>query len=119
MRKLSPGLTRSAMSYLPKLRGLRLAGSPQVGRLTVPIPRTLIRLLGWYVGQKLKVQVTERGLTLSVRWVPSALHAVPPRKQRAADRLRFQRRWQQALQALRREPNQRRWISVKKRKVPR
>ena len=107
MRKLSPGLTRSAMSYLPKLRGLRLAGSPQVGRLTVPIPRTLIRLLGWYVGQKLKVQVTERGLMLSVRWVPSALHAAAPRKQRAADRVRFQRRWQQVLQALRREPNQR------------
>lgn len=51
---------------------------------------------------------------VSVRWVLSALHAVPPPKQRAAD----QRRWQQSLQALRREPNQLRWISVKKRKVP-
>jgi hypothetical protein len=78
----------------------------------------LIRLQGWWVGQRLKARATQSGLTLSVRWVPSALHAVPPRKRRAADQVRFHRNWQKALQTLRRNPNKQRWTIVKKTKGP-
>lgn len=114
MRKIWPGLTRAATSCKLKTRGFRLARSPCAGRLTAQLSPVLIRLLGWYVGLSLKVRATERDVTLSVRRVPSALRAVPPRKQSAADRVRSRRRWQLALQALRRDPTQRRWITGKK-----
>lgn len=116
MRKLSPGLTRSALGITLKTRGFRLTGMSGVGSVTVQIPPVLIRLQGWWVGQRLKAGATQSGLTLSVRWVPSALHAVPPRKRRAADRVRFQRNWQKALRALRRTPDKHRWIIGKKTK---
>ena len=109
MRKLSPGLARSALGITLKTRGFRAAGAESVGPVTVQFPPVLIRLQGWWVEQRLKAGVTPEGLTLSVRWVPSALHAVPPRKRRAADRVLFQRNWQKALRALRRNPDKHRW----------
>lgn len=116
-RKISPGLTRATGSCMLKARGFRLAGSPGAGVLTVQLPPALTRLLGWHVGLSLKVRATERGVTLSVRRVPSALHSVPPRKRRAADQVRFQRRWQQALRTLQRDPQRHRWTTGKKRKA--
>ena len=116
MRKLSAGLMRSALGIRLKTRGFRLAGASGVGPVTVRFPPALIRLQGWWVGQRLKASVTQSGVTLSVRWVPSALHAVPPRKRRAADRVRFHRNWQKALRALRRTPNKQRWTIGKKTK---
>ena len=118
MRKLSAGLTRSALGIRLKPRGFRLAGALGVGPVTVRLPPALIRLQGWWVGQRLKASATPRGVTLSVRWVPSALHAVPPRKQRAADHVRFQRDWQKTLRALRRNPNKQRWTIGKKTRGP-
>lgn len=114
MRKLSTGLTRSALRITVKTRGFRLAGMSGVGPVTVRFPPVLIRLQGWWVGQRLKASATQSGLTLSVRWVPSALHAVPPRKRRAGDQVRFHRNWQKALRALRRTPDKHRWTIVKK-----
>lgn len=70
MRMLSPGLTLSALSFAVTLRGPRLAG-----RLTVQLPLTLIRLLGWHVGQRLKVQASKQGVTLSVRRLSSIFGA--------------------------------------------
>lgn len=104
-RKLSPGLTRGT----PKLT-LKVKGYCVVGRQRVQLLPTLIRLLGLRVGQRLKVSATRRGVALSVRRVPSALHATAPRKRSAADQVRFQRRWQQTLRALRRVPDKRRWV---------
>ncbi|MDO8767375.1 MAG: hypothetical protein Q7K57_01440 [Burkholderiaceae bacterium] len=110
-------MTRSALSFTVKLRGPRLARAPGAGRLTVQLPLALIRLLGWRVGQRLKVLASEQGVTLSVRRVSSVWRAPVPRKRRAADQVRFQRRWQQALRALRRKPDKRRWSTVKKAKA--
>lgn len=116
MRNLSAGLTRSALGLTVKTRGFRAAGVSGVGPVIVQFPPVLIRLQGWWVGQRLKVSATQSGLMLSVRWVPSALHAVAPRKRRAADQVRFHRNWQKALRALRRNPDRHRWTIAKKTK---
>jgi hypothetical protein len=107
MRRLSSGLQRYALSCTLKLRGFKLAGFKGAGALRVQLPAALTRLLGWRVGHRLQARASARGVQLSASQVPSALHAMVPRKRSGADRVRFQRRWQQALRRLRREPKRR------------
>jgi hypothetical protein len=115
-RKVSVGLTRPALTYTVTVRGFRTArgstgtatGTATVGRLVVPLPALLLNLLGWRVGQRLKVQALAHGLALSERRMSSATRAVMPHKQSGADRVRWRRRWQRALRSLRRDPRQRR-----------
>jgi hypothetical protein len=119
VRKVSGGLTRSALTYTVTVRGFRSAGrstgastgTATVGRLAVPLPALLLNLLGWRVGQRLKVQALAHGLALAERRVSSATRAVMPRKQSGADRVRWRRRWQRALRSLRRHPRQRRQVT--------
>lgn len=117
-RKVSVGLTRPALTYTVTVRGFRTArgsagaatGTATVGRLVVPVPALLLNLMGWRVGQRLKVQALAHGLALSERRMASVTRAVMPRKQSGADRVCWRRRWQRALRSLRRDPRQRRHV---------
>ena len=115
VRKVSGGLTRSALTYTVTVRGYRTArgstGASTVGRLAVPLPAMLLNLLGWRVGQRLKVQALAHGLALTERRMASVSRAVMPRKQSGADRVRWRRHWQRALRSLRRDPRQRRQVA--------
>lgn len=119
VRKVSGGLTRSALTYTVTVRGYRTArestgastGTATVGRLVVPLPALLLNLLGWRVGQRLKVQALAHSLALSEHRMTSVTRAVMPRKQSGADRVRWRRRWQRALRSLRRDPRQRRQVT--------
>jgi hypothetical protein len=118
-RKISVGLTRPALTYTVTVRGFRSArrspgastGTATVGRLVVPLPAMLLNLMGWRVGQRLKVQALAHGLALTERRMTSVTRAVVPRKQNGADRVRWRRRWQRALRSLRRHPRQRRQVT--------
>ena len=96
-----------------------MASIKGAGALRVQLPEPLTRLLGWRVGQGLQVRASARGVQLSVSHAPSALHATVPRKRSGADRVRFQRRWQQALRRLRRESRRRHGSIARKTKVGR
>lgn len=117
-RKVSVGLTRPALTYTVTVRGFRTArgsagtatGTATVGRLVVPLPALLLNLMGWRVGQRLKVQALAHGQALSERRMASVTRAVLPRKQSGADRVRWRRRWQRALRSLRHDPRQRRHV---------
>ncbi len=109
-RKVSVGLTRPALTYTATVRSYRTVGPSTVGRLVVPMPALLLNLLGWRVGQRLKVQAGAHGLALSERRMASVTRAVMPRNQSGADRVRWRRRWQRALRSLRRDPRQRRQV---------
>ena len=123
VRKVSGGLTRSALTYTVTVRGFRTARrstgastgtateTATVGRLVVPLPALLLNLLRWRVGQRLKVQALAYGLALSERRMASVTRAVMPRKQSGADRVRWRRHWQRALRSLRRDPRQRRQVA--------
>ena len=73
VRKVSGGLTRSALTYTVTVRGFRSAGrstgastgTATVGRLAVPLPALLLNLLGWRVGQRMKVQAISPRIALS------------------------------------------------------
>lgn len=118
VRKVSGGLTRPTLTYTVTVRGFRSArrsagastGTATVGRLAVPLPALLLNLLGWRVGQRLKVQALAHGVALLERRMTSVTRAVMPHKQSGADRVRWRRRWQRALRSLRRDPRQRRHV---------
>ena len=118
VRKVSVGLTRPALTYTVTVRGFRSArrsagastGTATVGRLVVPLPALLLNLMGWRVGQRMKVQALAHGLALTERRMACVTRAVMPRKQSGADRVRWRRRWQRALRSLRRDPRQRRHV---------
>ena len=111
IKKCAPGMRRHAVSCSLKTCGFKAAGRAGMGRLRLPLPALLLRLLGWSAGTRLSFKTASGGVMLSVLQVTSAVRSVPPRKRKAADRVLFERRWQQTLQAMRRHPQQKRWIS--------
>lgn len=74
--------------------------------LYIRLPQALLRLVGWRVGQKLKVSASAKGLTLQARGRgrSGAKWGQDSCKHSAMERLRSQRRWECALKNMRRTP---------------
>jgi hypothetical protein len=72
--------------------------------LYIRLPQALLRLVGWRVGQKLKVSASAKGWTLQARGRSGAKWGQKSRKRSAMERLRSQRRWECALKNMRRTP---------------
>lgn len=113
-RKISSGLTRRKVVCQLKIRGYHLVAAGESGPLAVIFPPALLKLMGWRKGLRLKVSVKKGGLTLSELHVPSVFYPINPRKRRAADRIRFERRWQLKLLSLQRDPKRRQWETARR-----
>jgi len=108
-RKVSSGMSRPALVLQTRLQGLRLVRAQAQGRQWVVLPPALLHLLGWRVGQRMKWQVINGGLRLSLLQKGHAL----ARQRSGVERVQSQRRWQAVLRQLQRQRHHQGWAVVK------
>lgn len=88
--------------------GERLRGQPYTGtliavgagKLGLPIPASLLSLLGLHKGQRLRAKVVAGKVTLSVRRAGNSATGAMWRRRSGAERVRFEATWNRLVRTL-------------------